>query len=205
MAKRVLIQVCAVVFLTVAGCGGAGEVVDLQLQLAEVGVDEESNAGLRVAVAPFEDSRTETERLGTWINYWGTERDFQIAGGPGEVAAQLFVDLLNAQGWTAELVKPGAEAPKADVMVSGTIAELSVEATGSFGYTEVMVNNRIAVRAVNSADKTELRLTLIGSGSQGVFWFDPEDAEEIVNKSLTKSFAKFSEDTTATGRLLRLK
>jgi uncharacterized lipoprotein YajG len=48
-------------------------------------------------------------------------------------------------------------------------------------------------------------MTLRGSSSDRVFWFDPEDAQEVLNEVLTQGFARLVQDTTVENNLLRLK
>jgi hypothetical protein len=47
-------------------------------------------------------------------------------------------------------------------------------------------------------------MTLNGAGSEDVFWFDPEDLEEVVNEVLAHSFSKLVQDTMVVDRMLRL-
>jgi hypothetical protein len=48
-------------------------------------------------------------------------------------------------------------------------------------------------------------MTLNGSGNDEVFWFDPEDAQGLLNDVLTDSFGKLVQDTTIENKQLRLK
>ncbi len=48
-------------------------------------------------------------------------------------------------------------------------------------------------------------MTLDGAGSDRVFWFEPEDAQAVLNDELTQSFDKLVQNTKVDNRLLRLK
>ncbi len=112
MARWISMLACCV--LALAGCAGNGEVLPIQIQGPQVESAEGGKPGetLTVAVRPFEDLRSDNERLGTRKDFWGGESAFQVAGGQaGERVAQMLVDFLKAKGWGAELVSPSAEAP----------------------------------------------------------------------------------------------
>jgi len=71
--------------------------------------------------------------------------------------------------------------------------------------TEMNAKTKIAVQAQNTADDRTVRMTLNGAGSQNVFWFDPEDAEKLLNDVLAESLEKLTTDTKFEHRMLRLK
>jgi hypothetical protein len=48
-------------------------------------------------------------------------------------------------------------------------------------------------------------MVLNGSGSEDVFWFEPEDVQGVVNDVLSDSFGKLLQDTTIVNRTLRLR
>ncbi len=208
MATWTLLPACVLVLMTLASCAGTGEVVDLHLQAGHPEFGENTNAadGLTVAVTTFEDLRSASGRLGSWTNFWGRERLFQVANGsPGEVTAQIMVDILNGAGWHAELVKPAQAELDADVRLSGSIQTLSVDAIGAFGSTEIAVKSQILVEASNRTDGSTLRMTLSGARTQEVFWFEPEDAQELVTRELTESLAKLVSNTKVEQKTLRVK
>jgi hypothetical protein len=57
----------------------------------------------------------------------------------------------------------------------------------------------------NHADGSQVRETLTSTGVNQVFWFDPEDAQELLNELYNKNFEKFMVDTTLDGKLLKLR
>jgi uncharacterized lipoprotein YajG len=73
------------------------------------------------------------------------------------------------------------------------------------GSTEITAKTKLALQATNSADGSVVRMVLNGSGSEEVFWFDPEDVQGVVNGVFSDSFGKLLQDTTVVDRMLRLK
>jgi hypothetical protein len=45
----------------------------------------------------------------------------------------------------------------------------------------------------------------MGSGSDEVLWFSPEDAEQLVNEVVEKNIEKFIADTKVEGKTVKLK
>lgn len=206
--RAVLLCACALVFATSFGCAGTGEVLNLHVQAGQLALEQtlESPVGLKVAIKPFEDGRTESSRLGTRIDLWGGEQEFQLADGePGEVMAMVMRDLLKGMGWQAELVTPDQPAPDADVIVTGNIEELAVDAEGKLFRTAISVRSKTRVDAFNRSDKSTVRMTVSGENSDEFFWFEPQHAQDLLNEALTDSFSRFAAGTKAEGNLLRLK
>jgi len=181
--------------LLMAGCAANGSVVNLDLQAVKV---EKAGEGLSVAVAAFEDARGEKGRLGVRRHLWDGETTFNVPGGKaGDMVAKVAADYLKRKGWRTE----GAP----DVMLSGKVLDFSVNAQSKFGSTEITVKTKVAVEAVNKADGSVVRMTLNGGGSQKVFWFEPEDVQELASEVLSESFDKLVMNTKVENKLLRLK
>jgi len=70
--------------------------------------------------------------------------------------------------------------------------------------TEISSKSKIVVQALNRADKSSVRMTLNGAGTESVFWFDPEDAQGLMNEVLTASLEKLVANTKFENSLLRL-
>jgi hypothetical protein len=68
-----------------------------------------------------------------------------------------------------------------------------------------MTKTKLALQGQNVADGSTIRMTLNGSGGDEVFWFEPEDAQALLNDVLTDSFGRFVQDTTLENKQLRLK
>ena len=54
-------------------------------------------------------------------------------------------------------------------------------------------------------DGSQVLETLTSTGTNQVFWFDPEDAQELLNELYNKNFEKFVTDTKLDGKILKLR
>jgi uncharacterized lipoprotein YajG len=157
-----------------------------------------------VAVGLFEDARSHKTSLGYRTHLWGGVTYFDVPGGkPAEVVAQALTEYLTAKGWQVTKQKTGGN--DADVVLTGKILDFSVHAKSRVGFTEVMTKTKLALQGQNVADGSTIRMTLNGSGGDEIFWFDPEDAQALLNDVLTDSFGKLVQDTTVENKQLRLK
>jgi hypothetical protein len=198
--QKVWLVVVAV--LCVAGCQGKGEVVNLNLQAApEKELPKVKGAeGLTVAVGPFEDLRPEQKRLGKRTHLGGGETYFQVPGGnSSEAVARVVSDYLAARGW--RVTKGGAPA---DVMVTGKIQDLAVQAKSRFMGTDLTAKSKLSVQAKNALDGSAVNLIVFGNAEDTEFWFDLEDAQEIINDALNKSLDYLIANTKVEGRMLKL-
>lgn len=91
------------------------------------------------------------------------------------------------------------------MVLAGKIQEFFVHAKSRIGFTEMTTTTKLTIQATNTADGSVVRMTLTGAGSEDVFWFDPEDMQDVVNEVLTDSFGKLTQDTTVENRMFRLK
>ena len=214
--KEVFVERCAILLasglglIVLVGCAGKGEVIPMHVQASDSAASAKAKevSGPSVAVTVFEDSRAEKTRLGTRTHLWGGESYFNVPGGKaGEVAAQAVADYLKSKGWRAELVKPGGSVTEssADIMLSGKLLALSVDAKGKYFKTELSTKTKIVIQALNRADGSKVSTTLRGEGTEEVFWFDPEDAQGLMNEVFTASLEKLLADTKVENNLLRLK
>jgi hypothetical protein len=189
-----------------AGCAGKGERIDLAIS-AESGGDEKvvAMSSPTVSIQPFEDHRTDRSRLGARHHLWGGESDFSLSNGPlSEATAQALADYLKGKGWNAT-VADGNRASGADVTITGMLLDVEVVATSSIGQTTLNAKNRMIVQAQNHVDGSQVRETLTTTGASQVFWFDPEDAQEMLNELYNKAFEKFVTDTKLDGTMLKLR
>ena len=196
---------CWLSLVALAGCAGTGEVIPLQIHpiVAKSASVAKTPPTLRVAVGPFEDNRNHKTGLGMRTHLWGGVSYFDVPGGNhADVVAQALTDYLTAQGW--QVTKRGAGDNGADVVLTGKILDFSVHAKSRVGFTEVTAKTKVALQAQNVADGSTIRMTLNGSGAHDVFWFDPEDAQALVNDVLTDSFGKVVQDTKIENKSLRL-
>ncbi|NJN69079.1 MAG: hypothetical protein HC801_01350 [Nitrospira sp.] len=150
----------------------------------------------------FVDGRSFQTGLGARTHLWGGVSYFDVTGSkPADTVAHLLADYLTAKGWN--IVKQGST-ERADVVLTGKLLELFVHAKSRVGFTKMTTKTKLAIQAKNSSDDSIVRMTLNGAGSEDVFWFDPEDLEEVVNEVLAHSFSKLVQDTMVVDRMLRL-
>ncbi|MDP3091441.1 MAG: hypothetical protein Q8N04_12225 [Nitrospira sp.] len=205
MKQAIVCGIGVLGLVTLVGCAGTGEVIPLPLHPvpAVAGKMTPQAAPLRVAIGALEDGRSYPTGLGVRTHLWGGISYFDVPGGkPTEAVAQALTDYLAAGGW--QILKPGSR-EAADVILAGKIQQFSVHAKSRVGFTEMTTTTKLAIQATNTADGSVVRMTLNGSGSEDVFWFDPEDMQILLNAVLTDSFGKLIQDTTVENRMLRLK
>ncbi len=188
------------------GCAGKGERIDLKVPIAS-GADEKVAAmnSTTIEIQPFEDNRTDRSHLGTRLHLWGGESQFSLPSGTlGEATAEAFADYLKRKGWIATVAK-GDGATGADMTITGKLVDVGVDAKSGIGQTTLNAKNRMLVQVKNHADGSQVRATLTSTGTNQVFWFDPEDAQELLNELYSKNFEKFVTDTKLDGKILKLR
>jgi uncharacterized lipoprotein YajG len=192
--------------ILVAGCAGTGQRIDLKIPIANLAGDKAASASsATVVIEPFEDQRSDRSRLGTRLHLWGGESHFNVPSGTlGEGTAQAFANYLKGKGWNAAVAK-GNGAAGADITVTGKLVAVGVDAASGIGQTTLNAKSRMVVQVMNHADGSQVRETLTSSGTSQVFWFEPEDAQELLNELYSKSFEKFSADTKLDGKILKLR
>jgi hypothetical protein len=202
-------RVVAVCIGVLAGCASQAERVNVMIpqaaSLSQASTVAQTGKGLRVVVSPFDDARSDRMHLGSRSHLWGSTSYFDLPKGTaGEAVAKSLIQQLNRRGWQASLAgQDGMEQP--DATISGTIQDLSVNAISKFGHTELAAKNTMMVRVANHSDESTIQERLLGSGSDEVFWFDSEDAQQLVNEVLEKNLEKFITDTKVDGRAVRLR
>ena len=209
MRGHSLLFACVFGLIASLGCASKGDIVPLKLQSnqeIENSAKVTSGEKLSVAVKPFRDTRQVGNRLGTRESFWGSTDTFSVAGGrTGETAARLMTDYLRKSGWDARLVDANSANANSDVILSGDIKRMTVEVTGGWFSSDVTAASKVIVEGLNLKDGSVVRMTLSGAGSQGVFWFSPEDAEELINGVLAQSFGKLVSSTRVEDGTLQLK
>jgi NAD/NADP transhydrogenase alpha subunit len=152
-------------------------------------------------VKPFEDARMDRTHLGSRSHFWGDTSYFDLPKGTvGEAVAKALVQQLNKRGWQATM-----DGGTGDATITGTIQDLSVTAVSKFGRTELAAKNTMMLRVANQSDESTIQERLLGSGTDQVFWFNPEDAQQLVNEVLEKNIEKFIADTKVDGKTVKLK
>ena len=189
-----------------AGCAGKGERIDLTVPLVSGGDGTVvAMSSPTVAIHPFEDHRTDRSRLGTRYHLWGGESHFTLSSGTlSEATAQAFADFLKGKGWNTTVAE-GNRGAGADMTITGALIDVGVDAKSGIGQTTLNAKNRMIVQVQNHADGSHIRETLTSTGTNQVFWFDPEDAQELLNELYNKDFEKFVADTRLEGKILKLR
>jgi uncharacterized lipoprotein YajG len=203
--RRRTLLICWLSLIALAGCAGTGEVIPLQIHPIVTGSEgvAKPRAAVRVAVGSVEDGRNHKTGLGVRTHLWGGVSYFDVPGGnTADMVAQALTDYLTAKGW--QVTKQGTGNNGADVVLTGKILDFSVHAKSRVGFTEVTTKTKLVLQAQNVADGSTIRMTLNGSGEDDVFWFDPEDAQALVNDVLTDSFGKLVQDTKIENKSFRL-
>lgn len=202
-----LTGICLVLGLgTMAGCAGTAETVGLSVKA--VGSSKSQGSGEKVLVVPFEDQRGPQSHLGLRTHLGGGVTYFDVEGGkPGEAIARMVADHLTKTGRRAWYGNPGETGPeeKPDVTLSGQVRDLSANAKSRFGSTAITVKFHVTLQAMNQADGSTTRMTLEGSRNDVVFWFQPQDVEDLLNAALTESLDKILADIQVSGGAWRLK
>lgn len=193
------------VFLA-TGCAGTGERISLNVPVAnEAGEKAVAMSAPTVAIQPFEDHRADQSHLGVRHHLWGGESHFSLSKGTlGEATAQAFAGYLRGKGWKAVVAK-GNGTDGADILITGKLIDAGVDATSGIGQTTLHAKSRMAVHVQNHTDGSQVRETLTSAGDNQVFWFDPEDAQELLNELYNKNFEKFVADTKIDGAILKLR
>lgn len=193
------------VYLGVLAACATGERVDVMIPTPPSNGTTAGSAvsGPRVVVKAFDDARMDRTHLGSRSHLWGSTSYFDLPKGTvGEAVAKALVQQLNKRGWQASLDGAGGNP---DATITGTIQDLAVTADSKFGRTELAAKNTMMVRVANHSDESTIQERLLGSGSDEVFWFEPEDAQQLVNEVLEKNIEKFIADTKVEGRVVKLR
>jgi hypothetical protein len=201
---RGVAPVVALCLCALAGCVAKGERIDVAIPATSPNPAATSSGGPRVVVKPFDDARMDRTHLGSRAHLWGDTSYFDVPNGTvGEAVAKALVQQLTKRGWQASLDGSSGAAP--DATISGTIHDLSVQAVSKVGHTQLEAKNTMMVRVSNHADESSIQERVMGTGSDEVFWFEPEDAQQLVNEVLEKNIEKFIADTKLDGRAVRLR
>lgn len=212
-AVYIQISLASLVLLTLAGCAGKGETVMLNLRevpLAAASVQFTGEPG-KFLVIPFEDLRPQKNRVGTRTHFWGGATYFDVPGSkPGDLLAHVVAEHLKQKGWRAKVEQIGKadgsepEGPP-DITLTGKIQEFSANAKSRFGSTEITVKLQVALQGVNASDHSTTKMTLEGTRTDTVFWFEPEDVQTLVNAVLKEGLEKLFGEMKVEVKTLRLK
>lgn len=190
------------------GCAGKGEEIPMNVGIAPAATAAAaaSVSSVKVAVIPFQDDRSDRTKLGTRHSLWGADQIYTVKSGTiGEATAKAFADYLTRKGWRAQYAASANQAEGADVVISGKILELSADAHGVVGSTDITAKNKVTVQAANQEDGSSITSTNSHTGNYTVFWYAPEDGEELLSEVLERNFEKFMSSTKFDGAALRFR
>lgn len=204
----------AVGLLLLMGCSGKGDIIPMNLipkarEATSASSAVKPMAGPKVVVIPFEDARADHARVGSRSSMWGGETDFHVSSGSaGEATGQAFADYLKRKGWLVQYQKvaPQESENGPSIVLSGKILDLTVDAKRGFVMTDVEARSKLVIQANNREDGSSIVRTDAHSGSQdNVFWFEPQDGEELLAEVLEKNFERFVLNTKLEDRSIRFR
>jgi len=197
-----------------AGCAGRGDIIPVNFsgKPPKDGVGTSAAvkpmAAPRVTVVAFDDGRADRTKVGTRNSVWGGESYFNVSSGSaGEETAQAFADYLKRKGWQVQYAKssPPVSDNGPDIVLSGKILDLAVEARGGFGGTEIGARSKLTIQGKNRSDDSAISDTVAHSGTYNVFWFEPQDGEDILSEVMEKNFERFVLNTKFEDRAIRFR
>jgi hypothetical protein len=202
---KALLSLVCVVLVSLVGCAGKGERIDVAIPGKFTSAAAASSGGPRIAVLPFDDKRANQMHLGQRAHLWGGTSYFDLPSGTvSKATAQALVDYLNRQGWRASLARTqGSEG--AHVTILGTIKDLSIDATSGVMHTDLSAKNTLALQIINHSDDSTVRERVSGSGTDQVFLFESGYAQALTTELFESNFKKFVNDVRVDGRTIRLK
>ncbi len=200
--KRFMLLGFMVSVITLSGCAGHGEVIQLRLNDTMNSTMEKAGGNLSVAVSSFEDQGPASAHLGTHICLFGGKTNFDLLGGNlGTGVSTAFVNFMERSGFQANSGSPGAQ----DVQISGKVTKFLANATGQFLSTGLQVETVMEFVIANASDGSTVRMTIGAGGTDDVIFFAPEDLETLVNEVLQEGFEELIEKTEVKGKALRRK
>lgn len=204
--RRTTLAVAFVMLL--AGCAGTGQSVPLSITaLPSIRSVNQNYQDLKVVVERFEEGPN-GNRLGVRTHLGGGETVFTVQGGRlGEAVAQVVADNLKAMGFQVWVRKSGAtEVPaNPDITITGQVKELAVDARSRFFSTKMKGKVEVVIQASNASDRSTVRLNLEGAREDAVFWFEPKEVQELVNRMLKENLDRLLADVRVKDRALLTK
>ena len=212
MKSMMLRQVVGVslvgVMAVMAGCVGKGETRYLDVRTPTAAAPSPEQEPVKIVIEPFEDRRDDKTRVGQRTHLWGGTTVFNVAGErPGEVIAQALADRLKNRGWRGRpwkvQVGRSADAPDADIVISGEVSEFSATAKSRMFSTVINASNKFSIQAQNVSDNSKTIRSVEGAQRTTVFWFSEEDVQELLAATLKDGIDRFIADTMVSDRALR--
>lgn len=194
--------------VVMAGCVGKGETRYLDVRTPTAAAPSPEQEPVKIVIEPFEDRRDDKTRVGQRTHLWGGTTIFNVAGErPGEVIAHALADRLKNRGWRGRpwkvQVGRSADAPDADIIISGQVSEFSATAKSRVFSTVINASNKFSIQARNVGDSSTTIRSVEGAQRTTVFWFAEEDVQELLAATLKDGIDRFIADTMVSDRALR--
>ncbi|HEU4684356.1 MAG TPA: hypothetical protein VFS39_07630 [Nitrospira sp.] len=194
--------------LSIAGCGGSGQTVLLDVIPKQAPAQMAEPEAVKVVIEPFEDRRVEKNRVGMRTHLWGGVTYFNVAGEkPGDVYAQALADRLRARGWHDRSwdvrVVPAGSASGADIVITGQILDLSANAKSRIFSTALSTSSKVTISARNNSDRSVTNRSIEGARTDTVFWFNEDDIQNLLKETIKDTIDRYVEDTTIVQRAVR--
>lgn len=174
------------------GCTSQREMLRVQVWTPSV-VARADNFGVNpigVAVAPFEDRRPDTSRLGTAVSLLrGRIPVKELCGSLGEQAALAITDYLQRRsGWQAWIDKPGVSLPQGDppLRISGQILDWVVEARSWLVATRITARIMLSIEARDGTDDAPVRMVIQEREGRWTIPADQPAIEDVMTSTLHK-------------------
>lgn len=200
---------CAIMMATMlAGCRGTGEVRYLDLREKPPMVQVTDIEPVKIAIEPFDDRRTDKNRVGTRSHLWGGTTQFDVLGDrPAGAITQRLADRLRTRGWRDRVwnvrVAPAGSAAEADIVISGQVQDFSATVKSRVFSTVIDTTSRFTIQARNLVDRSTTIRTIEGGRSRTVFWFNEDDVREQLAATLKDGLDRLIVDTTIDNKALR--
>ena len=194
-----------------AGCGGAGETFHLDLQQKHAAAQFMEPEPVRIVIEPFEDRRSEKNRLGLRTHLWGGVTYFNVVGGrPGDVIAQTLADRLKTRGWkdrawAVQMASSGAgtNLNDADIVISGQLLDFSANAKSRLFSTVVTTSSKLVIVARNIVDQSSTTRGIESAQRETLFWFSEDDVQQLLATTLKDGIDRYLADTTIDHNVLK--
>lgn len=207
LRTRVPATLMTAFLLLTVGCADPRSIIPLEVRLGPPVLTDGTTPArpLKVAIAPFTDTRNDVTKLGTRTELWGHVISFTSEGqSTGQSVAYALADYAHRRkGWETWIDQPGLGLRNSspDVQIAGVIKVLNMTADLTFG-TDIDVKVMLEVIVRNRLNQTTWSTTVEGRQSTWVFTFDLSDAEAAIRAALREAFDQFLVRSRVEGKTL---
>ncbi len=183
--------------VTLAGCHGTLDT----LQLPDMAMEPAPQASRSsVAVAAFQDRRSDTEQVGVHIKRTGSRNAIRLKDDTlGPAVTRGFIHFLNQSGFSAAA---DTDAASADFRIEADITHFKANVTDRLLYSLIEVDATMIFMIHNAADGRTMRVTVGAGETLKETFFNQRDVEELINVVLKKGFVKLLKTAARRGGTL---